>query len=149
MSAKSTKNKSESTPKNTASKDKSPKTDESKNIFNQDDFFIIPVNKKPFYSVKETDSSYEISFTLPGVKKDSLDITVENQILHLKASYKNTVENMEIIYEHFPNFINYEISLQLGKSINVEKTKSLLADGILKLTLEKTENSKKKKILVN
>jgi len=94
---------------------------------------------------EESDSGYSIELEVPGIKKDEISINVKNDILTI--SWKRKKENKKGIGR-----TRYEINEgSFTRSFDVEgadvgKIEAELKDGLLKVNLPKTENSKPKKI---
>ena len=64
---------------------------ETSDLF-EDDFFENGKSIPPM-NVKESDSSYDIELAIPGFSKDEIEVSLENDVLHVSASKeKETVE---------------------------------------------------------
>ena len=80
----------------------------------------------PRARIKETDDNYALSFTLPGFKKEDIDIKIENNNLVISSQveedeYKESFENSYIIPE----------------DVDMEKIDASMGDGILTVTVGK------------
>lgn len=86
---------------------------------------------------------------LPGVKKDDIDITVDDQQVTIKAttSHEEKEEEGEY-YRHEISRGEYHRSFALPTKVNIDKVKTTFKDGVMELTLPKTEPSKRRKIKV-
>ena len=104
----------------------------------------------PQADVLESDQEYRILLDLPGVSSESLEINVDQQTLTVKA--ERTVE----VPEGFANRrnersdkANYARSFRLGNGVDSTAIKAGLKDGVLEITLPKSEQSLPRKIEVN
>jgi HSP20 family protein len=119
------------------------------NFFN-DDFFMnadyLPVKNGFKVDIKEDENNYTIEADLPGVKKDSINITYENNYLSISTARQDEYE------EKKDNFIRKERHYgEFKRSFYVDniddtKIKAEFKDGVLKIIvpkLEKIPQSKK------
>ena len=84
--------------------------------------------------VKESDDDIRITFEIPGVKKESLKVTVENdRMLHVKGIRK--VENRDIS-------INKSIELPASAD-TAKKPQASYEDGVLTVIVRKIQTPKK------
>lgn len=104
----------------------------------------------PFANLaKHTDSTFSIEVDLPGVKKEDIEIKVEDNYLTINATrkYKNEIKESDY-YLCESNFGMFSRSFALSDSINKDKIEAKYEDGRLYLTLEKAESKKAKTIAV-
>ena len=86
---------------------------------------------------------------LPGVNKDDIDITVEGQRITIKASTR--VEDKKEDGDYFRHEISsgdYRRSFVLPTKVESDKAKTTFKDGVMELTLPKSEPSNRQKIKV-
>lgn len=104
---------------------------------------------RPSYHVKETDDGYQLTAYLPGVNKKDLSITDEDGVLTIRGerSWKQPSEWASLYRES--RDLAYGLSLQHENVIDADKITAELVDGVLRLTLPKTEASKPRKIAVS
>ena len=104
---------------------------------------------RPSYKVKETDDGYQLTAFLPGVTKKDLSITDEDGVLTIRGErvWKQPSEWSSLYRES--RDAAYALSLQHDNVIDAEKITAELVDGVLRLTLPKTEASKPRKIAVS
>jgi HSP20 family molecular chaperone IbpA len=86
---------------------------------------------------------------LPGVAKDGLEITAEEGQLRIvgRRSWKQP-KDWTVLYRESAD-LPYELTLAHDNAIDVDKTVAELRDGILRVSLPKTEAVKPRKIAVN
>ncbi|MBN2816850.1 MAG: Hsp20/alpha crystallin family protein [Campylobacterales bacterium] len=104
----------------------------------------------PFSNLaKRADSSFHLEVDLPGVKKEDVDVKIEDGVLSVTAlrHYKNELsrENYYICESAFGKF---ERRYTLPENIDTEKVDAKLVDGRLTLTLQKTKKAQPKSIKI-
>ena len=111
--------------------------------FFADDFFMRDKNL-PAMNVKENKDHFEIELAVPGFSKQDIEVTMENDMLHIcaKQSKEEVAEEENYTRREF-NYNSFDRKLQLPTSVNQnEKVKATYKDGILKLRLLKKEEAK-------
>jgi HSP20 family protein len=102
----------------------------------------------PSASVTESAEGYTLEIEMPGVKKDRLDISVENNELTIVGRRSlPTVEGMLIHQELRPE--NFRRTFELDPSIDADKISAKIEQGLLTLTLSKAQHVKPRKITVS
>lgn len=110
-------------------------------IFN--DFFDISVvdksgSKTPIHDVIENDKEYVVEMLLAGVPKENISITIEKDMLTIKAERKET---NDIKYNRKQTYFGkYERSFVLPDNVDVENITSSMSDGILTIIFPKLED---------
>ncbi len=107
--------------------------------------FTMPVE------ITDSGKEYDIRAELPGVKKEDLDIDIEEN--YLKINAKKVEEKTESEKNFKRSEFNYgEFSrvIELPEEINVDKTEAKLESGVLKITAPKMtkEKDSKRKLTV-
>ncbi|TAL39788.1 MAG: Hsp20/alpha crystallin family protein [Spirochaetes bacterium] len=100
----------------------------------------------PAADVYETPNEYVIKADMPGVSRENLEITVENNELRISGKMAD-VDPENLRYTEFGRY-QYGRSFQLGDGIDREKIQASLANGVLTLTLSKSEAVKPRRIEV-
>ncbi len=105
----------------------------------------------PRLDVVERDQEFQVKAELPGIRKEDIDISLENGVLTITAESKSETEEKEgdRVIRQERRYGKYVRSLRLGKEIDDKKVQASYKDGILELTLPKAEEVKPKKISVN
>lgn len=103
---------------------------------------------RPRASVYEATDSVVLELEMPGVARDKVDVTVEKDELTITGwRQPDNYDNVEILYrERVP--LSYRRSFVLSNAIDTTKIGAAFCDGVLKLTLPKSERSKPKKITI-
>ncbi len=104
----------------------------------------------PFSNLaKKEDSSFHLEVDLPGIKKEDIDIKVEDNILVVSAirKFKNelTRDNYYVCESSFGKF---ERRYALPESVDTNKVNAKLEDGRLSIELQKTKKAKPKSISI-
>ncbi|KAK8581253.1 hypothetical protein V6N13_144289 [Hibiscus sabdariffa] len=97
--------------------------------------------------VKEQDDCYKLRYEMPGLTKEDVKITVDDGVLNIKGEHKVEEEEEEEgwDYERWSarSYGYYNTSLVLPDDAKVDDIKAELKDGVLSITVPKTEESKK------
>ncbi|PYK11716.1 MAG: heat-shock protein Hsp20 [Verrucomicrobia bacterium] len=102
----------------------------------------------PPASVTEAGDGYTLEVEMPGVNKNGLDISIENNELTItgRRSFP-VVEGMLIHRESRPE--NFRRTFELDPSIDADKINAKIDQGLVRLTLPKAEHVKPRKITVS
>jgi HSP20 family protein len=110
---------------------------------NQAEKFITPPA-----SVTEISDGYMLEIEMPGVKKDGLEISVENNELTVIGRRSlPAVEGTPIHRESPPE--NFRRMFEIDPSIDADKISAKIDQGLVTLTLRKAEHVKPRKITVS
>jgi HSP20 family molecular chaperone IbpA len=103
---------------------------------------------KPVYDIKETKEAFGLTVYLPGVAKDGVEITAENDQLRIvgRQAWKQP-EGWTALYRESPS-VPFELVLDHDNAIQLEKIHAELVDGVLRLSLPKAEAIKPRKIAI-
>ena len=92
---------------------------------------------------------YMVQADLPGVKPDSIDISVEGNVLTIRAERApSKLDDMEILASERPvgTFVR---QLTVGEGFDMDKIAADYCDGVLTVTLPVAETAKPRKIHIN
>lgn len=92
--------------------------------------------------------AFVLTVDLPGVKESDVDVTLENQTLTLTAERKAQAPEGYAVHRQERAPFRFSRSFTLPTRVDPERVKAALDDGVLTLTLEKTPESKPRKITV-
>jgi HSP20 family protein len=133
--------------------------DRMNEIFNDDFFFgsFFPAMEKalvtnrggwfPAMDVLEDKEQFIIKADLPGLKKEDIRVSCENGILTIEGERNS--ENEDRGRDHHKierSYGRFVRSLNLGQVVDQAKIKAQYKDGVLELTLPKTERAKPRAI---
>ena len=102
----------------------------------------------PAASVTEISDGYMLEIEMPGVKKDGLQISVEdNELTIVGRRSLPAVEGTPIHRESRPE--NFRRVFEIDPSIDADKITAKIDQGLVTLTLPKAEHVKPRKITVS
>ena len=119
-----------------------------------DDFFdealsLTSGRFTPGMNVYETDDAFELTMELPGMKKDNIDISIENNMLNISGERKATREEDGRTYHRIESrFGKFSRNLPLPNNIDDEAIEAEYDNGVLTINIPKTEQSTGKRIQV-
>lgn len=99
---------------------------------------------QPAADLFEDDSSYHLRVELPGFRKDQINVEVEHDLLNLTGSQESSDVN-----ETRQSVRRFRRSFHLPEGIDTAKIKARLEDGILSVTLPKSNESKARQISIS
>jgi len=101
----------------------------------------------PPTNIREVKDTYILEVEMPGVSKQGLDVTVEgNELVIIGHRSDPPLEGVPVIRESKP--VGYRRAFELDPSIDTAKMTAKIEQGILTLTMPKTEQVKPRKIEV-
>lgn len=93
-------------------------------------------------------NDFFVHLDLPGVQPDTVDVTVENQVLTVTAERRfEPREGDEFLVSERPQG-RFSRQLRLGSTIDTENISATYDDGVLTLTLPVSERAKPRQIQV-
>ena len=102
----------------------------------------------PPASVREIGDGYMLEIEMPGVKKDGLEISVENNELTIIGRRSLPVVEGTLIHrESRPE--NFQRMFEIDPSIDSDKISAKIHQGLVTLTLPKADHVKPRKITVS
>ena len=115
------------------------------NIFGEDD--TDKVAWGPSVDVVENDDNLQIMAELPGIKMDEVKISLTDNILTVKGEKKNEVsESKRNFYRVERCYGRFQRSFTLPSTVDAERVKASLENGVLTITLPKAEQAKAREI---
>ena len=103
----------------------------------------------PTVDISEIEGEYLIKAELPGVEKDGVKITLEDDVLTLQGERKQEKEEKGRKYHRIErSYGRFVRSFTLPDSVDEAKVSAEFKDGVLSLHLPKTEKAKSKAIEV-
>lgn len=102
----------------------------------------------PSVFVSERKDGYDITFEMPGVGKDEVDLNVENRTMTVRTNTTYTPPaDMECECREFP-ICDYAVSLDLPEQADTSTIKASVANGVLTAKVEKRAELQPRKIEV-
>ena len=106
------------------------------------------LNLTPVADIHETKDGAVLFIDLPGVNKDSLDISVDGDVLSVKGGVNlHTPDDLNPTYMDVRAGV-YKRSFTLSAELDSSKIDANLKDGVLKLVIPRSEKHKPRKIKV-
>jgi len=101
------------------------------------------------FDAYQKDDSFLVQFDLPGVKADSIDLTVEKNVLTVHATRtRPAAEGVEMLVAERPQG-TFSRQLFLGDTLDTEHIGAEYADGVLTLRIPVAESAKPRKVSVS
>ena len=103
----------------------------------------------PAVDVAEHDDEYQVKIELPGVSKDDVKITMQDNVLTVRGEKKQEKESKSSNYHRVERaYGSFQRSFTLPTSVKHDRIEASYKDGILTIALPKAEESKPKQIEV-
>ena len=104
----------------------------------------------PPVDIQETEDGYRFNAELPGLTKDDIEITLENNVLRLsgerkleKEAKKESFHRIERTYGAFSR------SFTLPARVDAEKVQAAFENGVLTIMVPKAEQARPRKISIS
>jgi HSP20 family protein len=103
----------------------------------------------PRVDIVEEDNAFTLRADVPGVDKNNIKVSVENGLLTISGEKKEERENKKGNYAYFErSYGSFSRSFNLPDHVDEKNIAAKYHDGVLELTLKKTEEAKAKAIEV-
>ena len=103
----------------------------------------------PTVDIVDGESSVLLRAELPGMKREEIDVSVENSTLTINGEKKREDEVSEERYHRMERFFgSFTRSFTLPNSIDAGGVKASYRDGVLEVVLPKHEDAQPKRITV-
>ncbi|MAZ71754.1 MAG: hypothetical protein CMC70_01275 [Flavobacteriaceae bacterium] len=106
----------------------------------------IRSSSQPAVNISEDDENFEVEVAAPGLKKEDFNINLENNMLTITGERKEESEEKEdkkVTRREF-SYSSFTRSFSLPESVEANDINATYTDGVLKLTLPKKEENKKR-----
>lgn len=89
--------------------------------------------------IKENENDYTVKADFPGVGKEDIDISIDNNVLTIAAEHKDEAEEKEQgrIIRQERRYGKYSRSFNLGKNVDEASIKAEFDNGVLTLVIPK------------
>jgi len=103
----------------------------------------------PAVDIVENDKGYEVKAELPGMKKDEIKISFEDDVLSLSGERKNEKEeNGKNFHRIERSYGKFERCFHLPKNVKANDIKADYKNGILTVNIPKSEEAKPREIAI-
>ncbi len=124
------------------------------NVWNDSDF--VPDGETghrtwlPAVDIFENDDAFVATADLPGLKKGDIDISIEDNVLTVSGERKFEQSEEEGTFRRVErSYGTFRRSFTLPRGVDSAKVEARFEDGVLTLTLPKSEMAKSRKITVS
>jgi HSP20 family molecular chaperone IbpA len=105
--------------------------------------------KRPYYDVSENEDAFSVQVRLPGVNREGIDISLDDDTLTIIGTSAQHVPSDWRPLRREIAQSDYRLSLRLNVPVNEDKIQASVADGILDLSLPKADEVKPRKIQIS
>ena len=103
----------------------------------------------PAVDIYENDDAFVATADLPGLKKEDLDVSIENNVLTVSGERKFEKSDDEGTFRRVErSYGTFRRSFALPRTVDSTKVEAKFEDGVLTLALPKSEVAKSRKITV-
>ena len=104
----------------------------------------------PSLNVAETESGYEVTVDLPGMKPEEVNVEFKDDALWITGERKSETEEKEKTYHRVERLYgSFRRIIRLGTDVNPESIDANFTEGVLTVTAAKTEAARPKRIEVH
>ncbi|HSS77894.1 MAG TPA: Hsp20/alpha crystallin family protein [Thermoanaerobaculia bacterium] len=104
----------------------------------------------PPVDIQETEDAYRLLAELPGLTRDDIQITLENNVLRLSGERKLEKDTKRENYQRIERtYGSFARSFALPLQVNAEGVQAAFENGVLTITVPKAEQSKPRKIAIS
>ncbi|WP_431964804.1 Hsp20/alpha crystallin family protein [Actinacidiphila sp. bgisy160] len=100
-----------------------------------------PMAWAPLADLSETDEAYKVECELPGIKSEDIDVEVSGRELHVTGELKER-EREGVLRRATRRTGRFEYRALLPTEVKAEDVHATLADGVLTITVPKTQAAK-------
>ena len=106
-------------------------------------------NLTPKVDIRENEQESQFLLELPGVRKEDIQIEVEQDVLYVSGERKAAEETKETNVHRMEQFYgSFHRRFHLPQGLDKETIAAQYQDGILRLTIQKHEKAIKKQIVI-
>lgn len=103
----------------------------------------------PPVDIQETEDAYRLTAELPGLTKDDISITLENNVLRLSGERKFEKDVKKESYHRIERtYGTFTRAFTLPSQVNSEKVQAAFENGLLTITVPKAEQAKPRRITI-
>ncbi len=107
-------------------------------------------NWTPSMDISETDKEFLVTVELPGMKKEDINLSIDNNVLTIEGERKSEKEEKGKTFHRIErSYGKFYRSVTLPKKVDEENIKASFKDGLLNITLPKVEKEKVKNIEIS
>lgn len=119
-----------------------------------DDFFTDAVSSSnafvPAIDVSETDDQFLVTVELPGMKKENIDVSLENNLLSISGERKQEDETENVKYHRVESrYGSFTRTIQLPDNVDNDSVSATYSDGVLNISIAKAEDKVRRQIEIS
>ncbi len=119
------------------------------NFFNDSDLSLWDGNRWPVIDIAEHDNEFTVIAEVPGCKAEDIDISVHGSRVSITGEKKQEEEKEKKGFYHFErSYGSFRREFNLGSDVDPARVNAVCKDGVLTITLPKTEKAKVTKVKV-
>lgn len=104
--------------------------------------------RRPRYAVREEAEHFTVTVEVPGVSRDGVDISLEQDLLTVTGRVaQHTGEGWKTLHREIPP-ADFSLSLRLNVPVAEDRIGASLEDGVLTLNLPKADEVKPRRIAI-
>jgi HSP20 family protein len=104
----------------------------------------------PSVDIVESEEAYELKAEIPGLKKEDIQVSLEDGLLTIRGEKKKETETEKKNYHTIERvFGKFERSFRLPENVRGDSIHAKYDNGVLSIDIPKAEESKPKQIEVN
>ena len=112
-------------------------------LFSDEGWPNLEHRRWPAIDIVENENDFVVKADVPGCKADDIDISIHGSLLTISGEKKVQEEKKEKGYHHMErSYGSFRRDLTLGADLDSNKIKAKCKDGILTITLPKSEKTK-------
>jgi HSP20 family protein len=101
----------------------------------------------PRADISETDAEFCITAEVPGIKREDVKIDIDGHVLSIRGENTQEKEEKGKKFHRIERYYgSFNRSFSLPENVNEDKIEAVFKDGVLTLTIPKTEVKKPKAI---
>jgi HSP20 family protein len=114
-----------------------------------EDDALVPSEWIPAVDIAEHENEYSVKLELPGVSKEDVKITMQNNVLSVRGEKKQEKESKGSSFHRVErSYGAFRRNFTLPSTVKSDRIDASYADGILTISLPKAEEAKPKQIEV-
>ena len=103
----------------------------------------------PAVDLMENEAEFKLVVELPGIPRDDVKISLTDNVLTLRGEKKTQVEEKNESWHHVErSYGSFERSFNLASPVDAGKVKAKFENGLLIVTLPKSEESRPREIRI-
>ena len=101
----------------------------------------------PAVDVLEDKDSITVKAEVPGMKKEDIDVTLDNGVLSISGERKSEKKHDDARGHRMERFVgSFRRSVTLPSAVKADKVEAQYKDGVLTITLPKSDEARRKQI---